>query len=309
MEQKHLKNPEIVDTTKRAIIIIGCPGLAESRCRVCDDIREHHPSIKLLPMTLDNAHPQDQVRTVKRFVLEELNNEDIDPVLKDKGPLVIFTYSPFVLQSFFHFTGRDLRYIAYYECGFNETGELLLTNVSTDTRAAFGRMADALGSIMDMSENLDTQHDAECRPKYIRFTKDIDYWLDIVELDGKTYDQLEDDDAWDNLCKDWPMLADKDKDTFSLTIDIDNGHIVDWPEGRTASFRTVKIVDTGCYELLNSVELPVRRLKGYVPNFLAIEDTPCGDYLEFDVDARGYIRNWKFTDDDLKTINEKWDAV
>lgn len=288
-----VKNPEIVDKSKDIVVFIGCPGLTGSRFEIAG----------LIPISFDNAHPKDQINTVRELLDGYSDNKKLkEAINKVRQPIAVFTYSPFVLQSFFHFTGRDLRYIAYYECGFNETGDLLLTNVSCDTRAAFARMADALGEIMDMSEKLLTQREAEIRPKFIRFTKEIDYWLGDIEFDGKFYDQIDDDNAWDNFKRDWPQLI-NDKDELCLMIDIDNGHIEDWSNGHTASFGSVKIVDTGHYELLDSIKCVIKKLDGYVPKFLGDE---YGDYLEFDIDSNGYIKDWTFTQDDLNIINEKW---
>lgn len=147
--------------------------------------------------------------------------------------------------------------------------------------------------------------DTSKNPRYIRFTKEIDYWLEMVELDGKIYDVLDDSSAWDRLRQDWPTII-NDKDEIELIIDITDGRITNWPPEKPASFRTVKIVDTGFYELLSEDRTVLHSIRGYVPDFLSIESQPDGDYLEFDVNSNGYINNWKFTDSDLETINKEW---
>ena len=159
---------------------------------------------------------------------------------------------------------------------------------------------------MDVTEVFSKKYDAELRrPKYVRFTKEIDFWLDMVSLNGKIYDVMEYDDAWNDLRKDFPSLV-NDEDEIELLINIENGHIENWPDEKTGNFCTVKIVDTGHYELLDVAQRKLRVLDGYVPEFLSIECEGFGDYLEFIVDTKGYIKNWKFGDDELKET-ETWD--
>ena len=321
MELKHFSeaisglriiNPQIVDVTKKIIVVIGCPGLSNRlsdvvsdivmahACHRVDDHNFYNTEFGLQKYCFDDSHPVDQIALVKTLV-EKMRNDDLAP------HVFVYTNSPFVLQAFFHFNGRPAGDIAFYECGFNETGrEILLTDVSADTRAAFAHMADAMNSIMDVTEVFSKKHDDELRrPKFIRFTKEIDYWLEMVELNGKIYDQMDDVAAWSNLRKDFPSLV-NDKDEIELLINIENGHIENWPDGKTGDFRTVKIVDTGHYELLDIAQRKLRVLDSYVPEFLSIEDKGYGDYLEFEVDSKGYIKNWKFGDDELKET-EKWE--
>ena len=321
MELKHFSeaickfnviNPQIVDITKKIIVIIGCPGLSNRlddvvnnivmahACHRVDDRNYYNTEFGLQKYCFDDSHPVDQIALVKTLV-EEMKNDGLAP------HVFVYTNSPFVLQAFFHFNGRPAGDIAFYECGFNETGrEILLTDVSADTRTAFTHMADAMNSIMDVTEVFSKKHDAELRrPKFVRFTKEIDYWLEMVELNGKIYDQMDDVAAWSNLRKDFPSLV-NDKDEIELLINIENGHIENWPDGKTGDFCTVKIVDTGHYELLDVAQRKLRVLDGYVPEFLSIEDKGYGDYLEFEVDAKGYIKNWKFGDNELAET-EKWD--
>ena len=260
-------NPQIVDITKKIIVIIGCPGLSNRLGDVVNNIVMPNAGI----YCFDDSHPADQITLVKTLV-EEMKNDGL------ASHVFVYTNSPFVLQAFFHFNGRPAGDIAFYECGFNETGrEILLTDVSADTRTAFAHMADAMNSIMDVTEVFSKKHDAELRhPKFVRFTKEIGYWLEMVELNGKIYDQIDDVAAWSNLRKDFPSLV-NDKDEIELLINIKNGHIENWPDGKTGDFRTVKIVDTGHYELLDVAQRKLRALDGYVPEFLSIEDKGYGE--------------------------------
>ena len=268
-------------------------------CHRVDDRNYYNTDFGLQKYCFDDSHPVDQITLVKALV-EEMKNDGHAP------HVFVYTNSPFVLQAFSHFNGCPDSDIAFYECGFNETGrEILLTDVSADTRTAFAHMTDAMNSIMDVTEVFSKKHDDTelRRPKYVRFTKEIDYWLDMVDLNGKTYDQMDDDEAWNDLRKDFPSLV-NDEDEIELLINIENGHIENWPDGKTGNFRTVKIVDTGHYELLDAAQRKLRVLDGYVPEFLSIECEGYGDYLEFVVDTKGYIRNWKFGDNELKETEE-----
>ena len=320
MELKHFSktiskfniiNPQIIDVSKKIVVIIGCPNLGNKldsvvsdivmthACHRVDDCNYYNTEFEIQKYCFDDSHPVDQIALVKNLV-EELKIDSLAP------HVFVYTNSPFVLQAFSHFNGRPTDDIAFYECKLNETGrEIFLTVVSADTRPAFAHMVDAMNSIMDVTEVFSKKYDAELRrPKYVRFTKEIDYWLDMVDLNGKIYDVMEYDDAWNDLRKDFPSLV-NNEDEIELLINIENGHIENWPDGKTGNFCTVKIVDTGHYELLDVAQRKLRVLDGYVPEFLSIECNGYGDYLEFVVDTKGYIRNWKFGDDELKET-ETW---
>ena len=166
-------NPEIVDISKKIIVTIGCPGLSNKLSDVVSDIIVSfaacpQPEIikdstgqktigidddkfynlevgHIQRYCFDDSHPVDQIKYVKTLV-EQLN--------KDALPkrMFVYTNSPFVIQSFFHFNGRPALNIAYYECGFNDAHEIVLTDVSADTRNAFARMAEAMNEIMDVTQ-------------------------------------------------------------------------------------------------------------------------------------------------------------
>ena len=142
--------------------------------------------------------------------------------------------------------------------------------------------------------------------KYVLFSMELDWWLEGVEFNGERFDMNDDSEALDKFREKWPMLV-NDKDELQLIIDVENGHIENWPEGKTASFLTVKIVDCGHYELLDAERNIIKQLDGYVPDFLSIEDEGYGDYLEFEVREDGCIDKWKFGQKELDEINEEWE--
>ena len=144
------------------------------------------------------------------------------------------------------------------------------------------------------------------KAKYVLFSMEIDWWLEEVVFNGERFDMNDDSEALNKFREKWPMLV-NDKDELQLVIDVKNGHIENWPEGKTASFLTVKIVDCGHYELLDAKRNIIKQLDGYVPEFLSIEDEGYGDYLEFEVREDGCIDKWKFGQKELDEINEEWE--
>lgn len=154
-------NPEIVDTSKKIIVIIGCPCLSNRLIDVVDEVIKAHGCQQVDDKSyynvnfgekkyFDDSHPKDQINYVKTLV------EQLD---KDALPkhMFVYTNSPFVLQSFFYFNGRPALNIAYYECRFNDAHEIVLTDVSADTRSAFACMAEALNEIMDVTQYFNRQ--------------------------------------------------------------------------------------------------------------------------------------------------------
>ena len=170
MDSKHYKelltdikvvNPEIVDISKKIIVIIGCPDLSNRLVDVVDEVIKAHGCQQIDKQSyynvnfcqkecFDDSHPADQIKYVKTLV------EQLDKNALPKR-IFIYTNSPFVLQSFFHFNGRPALNIAYYECGFNDAHEIILTDVSADTRNAFARMADAMNEIMSVTQYFNRQ--------------------------------------------------------------------------------------------------------------------------------------------------------
>ena len=75
-------------------------------------------------------------------------------------------------------------------------------------------------------------------------------------------------------------------------IDLETGHIVDWPEGTTANIH-YKVCDDGTYCLKSADGEVLVEKDMYVPNFLSIDDEGFGDYILFRVDEHGNIVNWK----------------
>jgi hypothetical protein len=77
-------------------------------------------------------------------------------------------------------------------------------------------------------------------------------------------------------------------------IDLQEGRILNWPEGTTASIH-YKVCDAGEYWLSpDGVEKLQQYRNFYVPDeFLCHGDDGYGDYIIMDVDSSGKIANWE----------------
>lgn len=79
-------------------------------------------------------------------------------------------------------------------------------------------------------------------------------------------------------------------DIWDVTVDIDTGRVLDWPECYKASV-CMKVCDSGTYTLLAPDKSVISELENeYVP-------TDCvpggdGDYIEMEINADGFCTNW-----------------
>jgi hypothetical protein len=78
-------------------------------------------------------------------------------------------------------------------------------------------------------------------------------------------------------------------------IDIDEGRIINWTQGITASTH-YKVCDAGIYELQTADNELIVRKDGYVPRCLSPKGNGYGDYIIMDIDENGMIDKWKFDD-------------
>ncbi len=91
----------------------------------------------------------------------------------------------------------------------------------------------------------------------------------------------------EDMAYDAPMREGK---TWKATIDLDTKKILNWPEGKSLSFKDMKICDEGIYILLDENKDEITRIEGYVPNNLLPGDY--GDYLSLTISEDGTITNW-----------------
>ena len=137
--------------------------------------------------------------------------------------------------------------------------------------------------------------------KYILMRFECGYILSDIYFNDHRYD-IFDYDEYDNFKKEWPSIYDEETDTIWLKIDVSDGTVVNWPEGKTADFDTVKLVDGGTYEMYDAEDTLIAHYKGYVPEMLSINTKGWGDYLEFNIGPDRKIINWSF--DSMDKYNE-----
>lgn len=73
------------------------------------------------------------------------------------------------------------------------------------------------------------------------------------------------------------------------TINLEEGRILDWPQGQTLEINTMKICDEGVYTLLDADMKEIKQIDGYVPGGILPEG---GDYLTLIISETGHITNW-----------------
>jgi hypothetical protein len=95
-------------------------------------------------------------------------------------------------------------------------------------------------------------------------------------------------------------------DLWNPTIDLDEGFVVNWPIGTTASIN-YKVCDAGEYWLADSEGKKTHKWSGYyVPDrFLCHGDTGYGDYITLEIGSDGKILNYRKPAIDLSN----WEAV
>ncbi len=115
--------------------------------------------------------------------------------------------------------------------------------------------------------------------KYLQVFADVRYWDDakvngVEDVDGK-------------------LIPFKKGNTWQPVIRLDDGQIVDWPEGTAANIH-YKVCDAGEYFLADADYQSIAKYADYyVPDdLLCIGDTGYGDYIIMKVGADGKIIGW-----------------
>jgi hypothetical protein len=86
---------------------------------------------------------------------------------------------------------------------------------------------------------------------------------------------------------DFPL---REGDMWNATIDVDNGKILDWPQGKSGDLH-MKICDEGTYHLLDENDnIVLSIIEDYVPNSLLPGEY--GDYLFLKINEEGVVTNW-----------------
>lgn len=116
------------------------------------------------------------------------------------------------------------------------------------------------------------------KPKYIEVSAGVRYWEDGT-LNG------EEDGVG--------IMPFREGDMWRPVIDLDEGKVVDWPKGDTASIH-YKVCDSGEYWLLDEEHKRVAKWNGcYVPDdLLCVGAKGYGDYIIFSIEEDGKITGW-----------------
>lgn len=85
----------------------------------------------------------------------------------------------------------------------------------------------------------------------------------------------------------------RDGDAWKIIVDLKTGEILNWPVGISASIH-YKICDQGQYWLTDQYCKRIFKWNSYyVPDdILCVGDRGYGDYIIFNVDYNGHIKNW-----------------
>ena len=158
------------------------------------------------------------------------------------------------------------------------------------------------GDVINESEEKTKKEPTFSNVCYLDFRYEI--YVAILEepnWNGRRYDYFDGDET--EFKNDWPeLIREENKEELHLLIDVMNGHIVNWPNGKSAEFSTVKITDTGEYYLLDANKKEIKGGESYVPKCLQINDNGYDDYLEFFVNEDGFIENWQWTEELLNDV-------
>lgn len=81
-------------------------------------------------------------------------------------------------------------------------------------------------------------------------------------------------------------------------INLDNGQIVNWQKGTTASIH-YKSVDGNYVDIIDRNTDTIKEYEGYVPKFLCPKEDGWGDYVIMDIDENGFIQDFNNNLDDI----------
>jgi hypothetical protein len=94
--------------------------------------------------------------------------------------------------------------------------------------------------------------------------------------------------------EDVPLMpfSNPSREEWAIIIDLEEGRIVDWPQGTSASVH-YKVCDAGRYSLLDADKGELITIDGYVPRIMSPKENGYGDYVIMDIGADGKIADWR----------------
>ena len=131
--------------------------------------------------------------------------------------------------------------------------------------------------------------------KYLKVDAVIRYWQDSI-INGKRDNDCEEEPNEPQM----PFAKYRGEENRTLraynwhwepTIDIDNGRILGWTEGTSASIH-YKVCDEFYCEILDDNNNTVYSYDGYVPRCMCPKENGYGDYIIMDIDSNGFIQRW-----------------
>lgn len=127
----------------------------------------------------------------------------------------------------------------------------------------------------------------------MRFSKNTSEEVEAVLIIAEMAPRYWEDAAVNGVdeADDDPKIPLRDRELWTLRILIDEGRILDWPEGITAETH-YKVCDAGLYKLLDSEGAVLTERDGYVPPFLAPGKEGFGDYVILSIGPDGKIAGW-----------------
>jgi hypothetical protein len=158
--------------------------------------------------------------------------------------------------------------------------------------------------------------------KYLKAIMGVRYWVDCAYStdNGETWNNDFEDtnEESERIMKLTPCVVRKDigyreSDYLELIIDLENGKVLNWPEGFCLS-TNYKVCDDGDYSFLDAdmnevINITKEYKQYYVPDFLALEDEGYGDYVYINILGDGSIENFSLMksriEDYFDDINDK----
>lgn len=124
--------------------------------------------------------------------------------------------------------------------------------------------------------------------QYLKIEAYVRYWED-AKINNEKCDE------------DGKNIPFKQNDCWCPIIDLLNGKVLNWPKNTTGSFH-FKVCDAGSYYLLDKdMKVLFEIINDYVPSGVCHGDNGYGDYIIFDVNPDGEIKNYNY-----KINEEQW---
>ena len=145
-----------------------------------------------------------------------------------------------------------------------------------------------------MEFNYKIRKDQEFRYLKALIPEDI-FMYEEYEIGAESYEGL------DDFFKKYPET--KEGDYLKLVIDLETGHVINWPEHNEIELYTIKVCDSGTYSIMENLDESGENItyEGYVPKCFGDK---YGDYLEFEIDENSNIPGWNFDESDFEEILE-----